>query len=182
MIKLKIKYKGKTHTADLPSTWEELTVKHFIGLESGMGDLELVSLLSGLQLTFLENTPTDFTPVIVRIAELFGNKPPEFEELTRNPVMIHGTLVDFPTSIEFTRYGQKALVRALINKEEDMIKCIPEVFAIYCQPYLYDGRFDSSTIAEVKAQIEELPIVQVYPWAVFFLRKLNELKNHLSAL
>lgn len=178
MIEIIIKHDGQKYRGEMPGTWEELKVKHFIHLADQADEMELVSLLCGIPVEALENTSADLSPILVRVNELFKEIPEEIAKLPRVPIKINEQIINPPKNIKFTRWGQKALTKNLIASERPTIEIIPDVFAIYLQPLL-DGKFDSSRIDDVKTIIEDLPIREVMPWVIFFLNRLNIMKNSL---
>lgn len=179
MIKLTIKHAGETISGDLPETWREIKVKHFIGMNSNLNEFELISLLSGIDRSILENTETSMEPAIVRMNQLFNQPPPELEKLERKTLTMDGKKIVFPKSINFTRYGQKSMVKNLIQENEKLEQIVPDVFAIYAQPII-DGRFNSERIDAIKHDVENMPIMSVFPHVLFFFKKLNALKVTLQ--
>lgn len=178
MIKLTINHEGEKITGEIPSKFEELSVKQFLALEGKENDIQILSVLSGLDVSFLENTNTDLTPTLEKIYFLLNNKPPDLMKAPKKDIVLEGKKIRFPKTLDFTRYGQKSMVKNLILEEEKVERIIAEVFAVYAQP-LIDGKFDSSRIPALKLHIEKMPIISVFPYAVFFFKKLNELKNTL---
>jgi hypothetical protein len=65
-----------------------------------------------------------------------------------------------------------------LSDAEDMRAIIADVFAIYAQPSI-DGKFDSNNLEPIKKAIEAMPIIQVLPWVIFFLKRLKRLKINL---
>ena len=178
MIKLTIKHEGETLEGHLPNSWQELTVKQYIGLNSKLTEAQLVSLLSGLDLSFIENTSTDLEPVIARLNEWFGEIPPDMKELKRVTISMEGKVINFASSINFTKFGQQSMVKNLIQEHNNLEVIVPDVFAIYAQPII-DGKFDSTRIEAIKGLVNQLPIMQVYPHVLFFFKKLKRMKLHL---
>ena len=177
-MKVSINYEGKKHTGTIPESWDELTVKHFIGLESKSTDIEIIALLSGLDRVMLENSNGNFKPVIAKIAELFNEKPPEMEKAPKKPIIIEGKKIKFPKSVDFTSFGQQQMVKNLIYANKEITQIISEVFAIYAQP-LIDGKIDSQRVEEVKKTIDNLPILMVFPYVVFFFKRLGIMRRDL---
>ena len=175
MIKLIIKHEGQVIEGAIPSGWPELKVKHFIGLNSKLSEIELLSLLSDLDLSMLENTETDLSPFTEKLTALFSEVPPDLKKLKRQKIKMLDKEIIFPSSINFSRYGQKSMVKNLIQSNDHLEAIVPEVFAIYAQPII-DGKFDSTRIDAIKNEVNELPIMQVFPHVFFFFKKLKELK------
>ena len=180
MIQLTIKKGSEKVIAQLPSKWEEVTVKQFLALETGSTDLEILSGLADVDLSILENTETDLSPALSKVAEFLNGARLDFKVLPKQPVHLLGKSISFPKSIEFTKYGQKSMLKSYLRNHEPN-KIISECFAIYAQPYI-DGSFISERVPEVKKAVDLLPIVRVFAWVVFFLRRLIVLKNSLPPL
>jgi hypothetical protein len=162
----------------IPGTFEELTVKQFLKLEAGGTDMEILSVLSGESLEEIENTDVDLSPAMARVAELYNSKPPDLTKQKRSKIIIEGKEIKFPSSLDFTRFGQKSMTKNLINDNEKLELIVSEVFAIYAQP-LIDGKFISERIPEIKELVDNLPIISVFPYTVFFFKRLRRLKNSL---
>ena len=70
MIIANFKYQGETTTARLPGSWDEMKVRHYLALETTKNPLELMALLSDVDLSKIINTKTDLTPVLGKMIEL----------------------------------------------------------------------------------------------------------------
>ena len=159
----------------VPARFEDLSVKQFLALEAGGTDLEILAILSGEDLSELENTEVDLDPTMKKVYELLNKKPPDLEKQKKGKIVLEGKEINFPTSLNFTRYGQKSMVKNLIRDNKKLEAIVSEVFAIYAQPIL-DGKFDSSRIPAIKDLVDNLPIIEVFPYTVFFFKKLKLLK------
>ena len=177
-MKLKIKHLGSTQLGEIPSCFEDLTVKQFLFLEAGGTDMEIISILSGINLEYIENTGVDLAPAMEAINNLYNEKPIDLQKQKKGKIVIEGKVINFPTTLDFTRFGQKSMTKNLIRDNEKLELIVAEVFAIYAQP-LIDGKFDSDRIPAIKAIVENLPIIKVFPYTVFFFKRLRRLKNSL---
>jgi len=162
----------------IPGRFEDLSVKQFLALEAGGSDLQILSILSGESLEAIENTDVDLTPAMERVAKLYNQKPLDLEKQKKGKIVIEGKEIKFPTSLNFTRFGQKSMTKNLIRDNERLELIVSEVFAIYAQP-LIDGKFISERIPEIKEIVDNLPIVSVFPYTVFFFKRLRRLKYSL---
>jgi len=159
----------------VPGSWAELSVKQFLTLEAGGTDIEILSGLSGNSLEEIENTNVDLSPAMERVAQIYSQKPPDLEKQKKGKIIIEGKEIKFPTSLNFTRFGQKSMTKNLIRDNERLELIVSEVFAIYAQP-LIDGKFISERIPEIKRIVDNLPIISVFPYTVFFFKRLRRLK------
>lgn len=176
MKRFKIHYDDDIIGGQIPDLWEELTVKQWAALRPNVSDLELLSVLSGIDLGYLENTEADLSPAIEHVYQSIKDMPEDLNHLARKPLNILGHQIKFPKDINFARYGQKAMVKNAIQGAEDMREIVSDVIAIYAQPSI-DGKFDSAKLDPIKKAIDNLPIIMAWPWAVFFLKKLSALRR-----
>ena len=177
-MKFTIKHEGKEINATLPDSWNDLTVKQFISLNDKLTPLERLSSLSNTNLSFIENTGTDLTPAINYLNEVFSKVPPDLKKLKKGNIQFEGKTIKPPKNLNFTRFGQKSMIKNLIQSDNTIEKMVAEVFAIYVQPLL-DGKFDSKRIEEITKQVLKMKITAVFPWVVFFFQQLKKLKFHL---
>lgn len=180
MKQIRIKHEGADIIGSVPEKWSELKVKHFLLLEEDFNEVDFISVFMGVDKQIIENTKGDLKPVVKAITNLFTEKPPNFQEAKKEPVLLEGKELKFPDKLDFTRFGQKAMLKNIVSNPDGFDKDIPLIFAIYAQP-LIDGKFDSTRIERVKDLVNELPIEQVYPYVVFFFKRLNALRNHFLA-
>ena len=172
-MRLIIKHKGGEQIGRIPEAWSELSVKQFLSLEAGLTDLPLLSVLSGIDLEYIENTDADLTPALNRIYQIYNEKPPELEKLPKRPIKIDGKTIKMPDNINNILFGQKSIVQNLLkDNPENVAPIISRVFAVFAQPVL-DGVFRSSRLDAVTKQIDNLKIIDVFPYVLFFFKKLR---------
>lgn len=177
-MKFTIKHEGKEINSTLPDNWHDLTVQNFIDLNNNLGELELLSSLSGLNLSFIENSNTDLTPAINYLNKAFSTVPPDLNKMKKKPIIFEGKKIPVPLNLNFTKFGQKNMIKGLIESEASLESMVAEVFAIYLQPVL-DGKFDSKRIPDIVKSVLKMKLFAVYPWCVFFFLRLKILKNTL---
>jgi len=183
MKRFKIYHDDDIIGGQIPDSWEEITVKQWAAMRPNSEPIELLSIFSNIDLSHLENTRADLSPIIEHIYEkLILNGMNELDHRPRKDISILGHQIKFPKDINFARYGQKAMVKNAIQGAEDMREIVSDVIAIYAQPSI-DGKFDSAKLEPIKKAVDSLPIIMAWPWAVFFLKKLTALKRtYLSNL
>ena len=179
-MKFTIKHEGREVNATLPDSWNDLTVKQFLDLNKKLTPLEVLASLSNLNLSFIENTNSDLTPAINYLNNLFAKVPPDLTKLKKKPIIFEGKTIKVPKNLNFTRFGQKSLIKGLIESEETVENMVSEVFAIYLQPVL-DGKFDSKRLPAIEKQVLKMSITAVFPWVTFFFLQLRILKNSLPS-
>ncbi len=158
----------------IPKRFEDLTVKQFLLLKGGGTSLEILSILSGESLEAIQNSDVNLDPAMNRVDELYKDKPLDLENSKMQPVFIESKEIKIPrrNNWGYTKYGQTSMIKNLIRESEELEFIISEVFAIYAQPII-DGTFDPKRIPEIKSIIDDMPIVKVYPYTVFFLNRLK---------
>ena len=181
MIKVKILDKGKIkYEGQVPESWDEVTVRNYIGIQTITNDAELLSCLSGIPADIIDNTNANLAPAFEVINKYLSVKPKEFEKIRGHKITIDEKEIPFPRSIDFTTFGQNSLVKTLLNdNQNDLEKIVPDVFAIYLQP-IADGKFDRERVPYWRERVLDLPIVEVRPHVLFFLRRLRTMRVVLS--
>jgi len=176
MIQINIDTSNGRKTIYVPSSWKEVTVNQYLTMEGSASELELLSVLSGEDLSMLENTRTDLTPALKAVYKFLNDERPNFPT-RRTAVRISNKLVKPPSSFPNTFYGQRILAAQLLtnNNPADVIA---DIFALYLQPEI-DGHFDSKRLPFIKKMVLDLPIYQVQPWCAFFLRKSRQTRRRL---
>ena len=177
-MKFTIKHEGKEINASLPDSFNDLTVKQFLDLNNNLDQLELISSLTNLNLTFIENTDTDLTPVVEYLNKVFSTVPPDLSKLKKKPITFEGKKIRPPDNLNFTKFGQKTMIKNIIEGEESLESSVAQVFAIYVQPII-DGSFDSKRIPDIIKKVNKMKIIEVFSWVVFFFLQLKILKRNL---
>lgn len=180
MITVKIRVDGKEYMAVFPSKWEEMTVKQYIQLADKSNGIEMLSALSGLDLWLFENTNIDLTEILGKMLKLLSEAP-DMNNLVRDQIWIGGIGVGVTTAAEIS-FLQKEMIKMLAQNNDDLVKVIPDAFAVWITPDLNEGLFEAKKVPEVKKLVLDMPVMKVFPWVVFFLRQLRkERNNYLSA-
>lgn len=173
MIIAKFKFEGETIKATIPSNWDEMKVRHYLALETTKNPLELMALLSDVDLTKILNTRTDMTPIINKLIELLNSEPPNFKEMPKRLIEIDGQTVKIPTDFTKITFGQSAMIETYLGAADgDERKAIAQIMAVILQPILDKKPFDLGRAAIIEDKINELPIRDVFPNIFFFWQGL----------
>lgn len=184
MISFKIKHEGKTHRLKMPSNWDEVTVSQFIRIEQApeiKGNyLKLLSILSGLDLPIIINTKANLQMQTAEALRFFTLSPPDWEKLDkRENFIFKGKSYKVPKNLEFERFGVKVLLQNKIDQaKEDIVTVIPYAVSIYLQPLIDKGDFDEEKAKAYEKEFLEMRILEVFPIASFFFRKLIESQKY----
>ena len=168
-----IKFKFEDQAINLPTEWPEVTVRMFVNPLFLQNDtLGLLASLSGIDRSKLLNTTEDLSPYFAKASKFLkadplgwrGGAVPETLDLL-------GVTCKIPKDIELERFGQKMLLGQHLLKYDHPLHAIPDAIAIYLSPLIFAEKWDEQ-IDEVIEAVKELPIVDCYPIADFFLRNL----------
>ena len=175
MIKVKFISKNETIRAQVPERWEEITLKQFLALENLTKPLEVLSVVMGIDLSFIENTSTNLTPVMNRVIEIFNARPVDLENRKPKGFGFQGQLIKLPRDIENMMFGQLIQINELLqqNVNSNLLK----IMAIAVQPII-DGEFIEANQDKYETLIGNLPINEVYPEMFFFAEKLKKHKRY----
>jgi len=130
MKRLIIKNEGSDVVAIIPENWEELKVKHFLCLESDFEEVDFISAFMDVPKEDIENITGNLGPIIETIQSLFYQKPPDFSKEKKRVLTMEGKEIKFPNSLDFTRYGQKSMLKNILLKETGIEQEISTIFAL----------------------------------------------------
>jgi hypothetical protein len=175
MKKLQLKIKHELFNLECPESWEEIKVKHFIKLESdwdGQNMVKLLSILTGIEYEKIANSTTKTAQQFADLVQFVINNQPDFHNLEKKKaIVIDGVKIKMPKSLEFETFGQMDSMKDVLSQgKENVIKNIPRIMAIYCQPSLI-GEFNENRLDEIEEKILELPILDVYAHCFFFYKR-----------
>ena len=164
---------------DLPQSWDEVSVKQYVEIESKREELNpvmLLSVLTGLSYETLNNFPcdefeTDVMPELQWIGEPFNPF-----ELKRSKVLNIGKYEVEPLLfLDKERLGQKLLMQQMIDnamkEKAPHSTLVAPVLACYYAPFLHpENKWDEKHVKVVEEMINKMSVKEAYPEATFFLR------------
>ena len=175
MIIINFEKNGEKTRAEMPSKWEEMTVKQYLQIETTSNNLELLALLSGVPLSDILNTKTDLTPIIQKMVELLNQRPPDFKKVPRRIINIEGKRIKIPSDFSRVTFGQSALIEQYLGESADDERgAIARVMGVILQPLIDGGKFNLDRAAEITRTVENMAIVDVFPNVFFFWQKLQQ--------
>jgi len=175
MKRFKIHHDDDIIGGQIPDSWEELTVKQWAALRPDVTDLELLSILSNIDLSYLENTRADLSPAIEHVYHSIKDMPADLNKLPKKAISLLGHQIKFPKDLNFERYGQKFMLKKLQQEKDDMREVVADALAIYAQP-LIAGTFDGTKLDPIQKALASLPLLLALPSCLFFLTTLNASK------
>jgi hypothetical protein len=175
MIIANFKFEGEKLTARVPSKWAEMKVRHFLAVETTKNPLELLALLSDVDLKKVLNTRTDISPLINKLVELLNSEQPNYKDTPPRDLVLSGVIHKIPRDFTNITFGQSAMIENYIAAAEgDERKAIAQIMAVVMQPIIDAGPFDLDRAELLELEILELPIIDVFPNVVFFWEKLTQ--------
>lgn len=88
-------------------------------------------------------------------------------------IKIDGINIDIPTNLEALTIEQNLLMRQKITNSKFLEECISYACAVYLQPKIDGGLFNSDRLPEIEQAIQRLPIEETFPVGFFLLRRLK---------
>lgn len=174
--------KGVKKRLRAASSWSELTLDQLIQielLEEGQGVLEMFCILTGLNLTVLENSKDEKLERAVWEVVSFLGSQPDYKGLAV-PTVVQAGLKYYKVPLKFTdlTIGQKIVIGQRVRTPEDTIRQIPFVIAVIMQPIIDEGPFENKRIPELEEQFKTMNGLQAYALARFFFASSKILKRY----
>jgi hypothetical protein len=156
-----------------------VTLKQFIELADNSSKLDgvrLLSIFTGLSYDILANSPVDSFDLLVLPELNFLKEEIDFFSLQRaQRIEIGQYSFEKITDPAREKLGQKLFLQQLINNamqnNSPHYNLIAPTIACYYAPYLHpEKKWDEAQVKEFEKQVLNMPVVQAYPEANFFLR------------
>jgi hypothetical protein len=161
---------------EIISTWEYNEDKHEESLVS------LFGILTGYKFTFLlEAADVDLLHMIFACTKFVYAGDVKLDELPLPATLeIDGKEVTIPKQLGHLTLGQNLHMRKRLSEVKDSRQLVSTACAIYLQPLLDGGKFDSERAEYYEAKIKKMSITKTCPIGFFFLRQQkNFLKEPL---
>jgi len=175
MIQLKL----NEYTYTIPTEWREVTLKQFIELAENATQLDgirLLSIFTGLSYDTLANAPVQTFDLYVMPEMEFLKEEINLFELKRpDRVEIGRFSFDKIEDPSRCKLGQKLYLQQLVNNAMQNnlphYKLIAPTLSCYYAPYIHpEKKWDEQQVKNFESRVLDMPVVQAYPEANFFLR------------
>ena len=164
---IKFNFEGKKIT--VPTSWEEVTVGHYINPHFLSGNaINLLASLADIDPLELANAPKDYSKHFVKVVEFINKDPLGWKRGGTDKIELMGKTCTVPQNLENQTFGQKILFGQILSKTKFHYEVIPEAVAIYLAPQIYPEKW-YERIDEIAENIKALPIREVNNIADFFL-------------
>lgn len=173
MIPLKI---GEIKT-NIPTSWDEITLRQYMDLGTYREDLNilrLLSILTGVEYRTLLNVNADsFDDRIIDSIEFIKTPLDIYTLEEKETLNWRGREIIIPDPSTHT-IGQKLALQSKIRQLQETGEgshaiLVSYAIAIYLQPLIDKSEFDDSRIEEIRKDVLTLPLVVAYPVGSFFL-------------
>ena len=175
MITIQIKEKQY----EIPTEWHEVTLRQYVQLTrwgDSLNAIRLLSIMTEIPYEEISNLPCD--EFSIKVMPEMGFLSKEFNPLSirrANEITINGVKLKVIRDIGQERFGQKLFMQQLvtngIEKKTAHSELVASVVANYYAPYLHpDKKWDDKHVKEVEQEVYNMPVVEAYPEADFFLR------------
>lgn len=166
------------HQYEIPTKWDEVTLKQYSEIVLNADDLspiKLLSILTGIDYDILANFSCSAFSLEAMPEMEWLNEPLNPRTFKRSKTLtIAGKEIKIIHDAGQERFGQKLFMQQLVNKAiESNVNhtlLVAPVVANYYAPYLRDdGKWIESHVNEVQDLIMNMKVCKVYPEADFFL-------------
>lgn len=163
--------------ANIPTTWDEVTLKQYMDLQTYREDLNilrLLSILTSVEYRTLLNINSDsFDDRIMDSIEFIKTPIDIYTLEEKETITINGKVIKVPDPSTHT-IGQKLLLQSKIRQLQETGEgshaiLVSYAVAIYLQPLIDGTDFDDTRVEEMRELVTSLPLVDVYPIGCFFL-------------
>jgi hypothetical protein len=163
-------------SAQLPNSWDEVTLGQYIEMAKHSDDLSIIrllSILSGVDYLILLNVNADTFDDRIVDHMVFIREPINVHELPAvDSLTINGKSYALPDPGNCT-IGQKLALQAQIRIGQDLntlhADLVATAVSIYMQPLIDAAPFNDERIEAIRSMVLQLPLKQGYPAGSFFL-------------
>lgn len=169
-------------TALAPSCWPEVKTGIYQRLvrevKKDDNPVKLFAILTGTEYQEVwDNAREDLDAAIYQAVAFIANDPQDFKKAPRPQTFrLAGATVMVPEHIQKLTVGQNFELRDMLteaDKNKHSIETLlSRAVAVYLQPLVDGGPFNPKRIPELNAEIEQMPIADVWPLGFFLLHRL----------
>jgi hypothetical protein len=171
-----ITFKLNNQSIQVPTTWDEVTFTQYLKVFDLKDDtIQMVAIFTGMDYELLKKAEIIGLDRLLQ-AISFINKPPSIPTYTGKcgPYLLP-TNSKGQFNIQYESLGQFEDARQVMNKLTNITehtKAYAKYVAIYLQK-VKDGKYDPLKVADVEAEVQTLPAMEVLSLGQFFFLKLK---------
>ena len=168
-----IKFKTKIGDFNLATSYSDITCREYKQMRDNPEDhIAIVKILTGLtedKIVFLD------LDEIAQYLEFL--KVPALDSLEEDVYIDYGNMRILPEKISQCTYGQKIVAtKYLLNND------IEGIVATYLQPIIFETKFDSSKVEQIKESLLGMNVSSVYSVGVYLINQLKEIVEREAEL
>jgi hypothetical protein len=168
-----IKFKTKIGDFNLATSYSDITCREYKQMRDNPEDhIAIVKILTGLtedKIVFLD------LDEVAQYLEFL--KVPALDSLEEDVYINYGNMRILPEKISQCTYGQKIVAtKYLLNND------IEGIVATYLQPIIFETKFDSSKIEQIKESLLGMNVSSVYSVGVYLINQLKEIVEREAEL
>ena len=188
MVEVNIEIEGGIKTYNIPTSWEEVTVKQFTQLYRYKNDnlnellaaVNLISAISGIdQNVLLQMEIDDFKILTTQVSFITTEVPKvdvDYLEVGEDKYYLY-------TDFNRLTTGEVITIETLLDSSDfDVHKILSDLLCLFLRKKDENGKFEKFTTDMLKRKetFLDLPISQVYHVFGFFLNGGNSLQNNMK--
>jgi hypothetical protein len=168
-----IKFKTKIGDFNLATSYSDISCREYKQMRDNPEDhIAIVKILTGLtedKILFLD------LDEIAQYLEFL--KVPALDSLEEDCFIDYGNMRILPEKISQCTYGQKIVAtKYLLNND------IEGIVATYLQPIIFETKFDSSKVEQIKGSLLGMNVSSVYSVGVYLINQLKEIVEREAEL
>jgi hypothetical protein len=168
-----IKFKTKIGDFNLATSYSDISCREYKQMRDNPEDhIAIVKILTGLtedKILFLD------LDEIAQYLEFL--KVPALDSLEEDVYIDYGNMRILPEKISQCTYGQKIVAtKYLLNND------IEGIVATYLQPIIFETKFDSSKVEQIKGSLLGMNVSSVYSVGVYLINQLKEIVEREAEL
>jgi hypothetical protein len=168
-----IKFKTKIGDFNLATSYSDITCREYKQMRDNPEDhISIVKILTGLtedKIVFID------LDEIAQYLEFL--KVPALDSLEEDVYIDYGNMRILPEKISQCTYGQKIVAtKYLLNND------IEGIVATYLEPIIFESKFDSSKVEQIKESLLGMNVSSVYSVGVYLINQLKEIVEREAEL
>lgn len=168
----------------IPIKWSELNYQQFMDVDAAEGQNETVSALTGIPIEIIEAVEQEQLNKVLLLLQFvqIKFKVDSFER--PDSLVIDGKKIPYVADICEKTFGQKIYFQEIMKANiGNLYSILPDVVAIYAQPYVDENEFDINRIEHIKDLLKDVFFVDLYSTAIGYINQLKlVLENEAKTL
>jgi len=160
-----------------PDSWATTSTAHYQNLMrewDGKDLVKLFAILTGENLQTIANShDLALEEALLMATNFIYIEPQTFKNApTPKQFIYKKQFITFPKQVEGFSIGQSILIRQRLDEVKTYDELISYALAVYLQPKIDGGDFDSDRVDEIEDEILKMPITETYALGFFLLNPL----------